>query len=460
MKIMSKVAENRANKQILIIDDNQNNLDSAQMAIGGLYAVVGLRSASQALQFLKKYTPDLILVDMQMPLMNGRELMAKLKENPRTSAIPVVFLSEKKDVVTEAECLELGALDFIRKPFVPSILQSRIEKILGAIEQQKRLSHELNTIRDQAQRDALTGLFNRIYANEVVDRKLRSGRTGALFMIDMDNFKAINDNYGHDAGDRTLKMFADTLRSYTGDNDVACRIGGDEFVVFIDGVTDKMELADRAAGIITDLCEKLEECKFDTNSSVSLGIALAGVDGQDFTQLYNNADKALYFVKMNGKNSFRFFSEDYVSEEKKGAAVLDIRTAGDTLIRSDHEKRYAFAPGMNGFMTIYQYLHRRGGMDMRLLLLDLQPDEGAEPSEDAVKTSADTLESVLKRQLIVSDAYVRYSDCQFLILMRDEGEEAAANMVGSLALEYNSLLPNSRIHVFYETAEVGKGGKK
>ena len=98
---------------------------------------------------------------------------------------------------------------------------------------------------------------------------IEQGVQGALFMIDMDNFKAINDNYGHIAGDTTLKMFADTLREHSSEGDVLCRIGGDELMVFIRDAVSKSLLGNHAADIISDLCYKLEQCKFETNSSVS-----------------------------------------------------------------------------------------------------------------------------------------------------------------------------------------------
>lgn len=110
-------------------------------------------------------------------------------------------------------------------------------------------------------------------------------------------------------------MFADTLRSFSGEDDVICRLGGDEFVVFIKEITSKSKIERRAADIIADLCHKLQKCKFDTNSSVSIGIAQTPEDGTDFNKLYNSADKALYYVKQNGKNPYHFFSDKLQTEK-------------------------------------------------------------------------------------------------------------------------------------------------
>ena len=272
-------------KHILIIDDDRINLDCARMSLSRQYKITATISGRQALQFLAANSPDLILLDLNMPFMDGYEVMKHIKADPRIADIPVVFLSAEKDAVTEARCLELGAVDFLPKPFVPSILLSRLEKIFRSLDQKQELKKELDQIKDKSQRDALTGLWNRAFVAKNVEERLKNGGQGALFMIDMDNFKAINDNYGHDAGDNTLKMFADTLRTYSKDGDIPARIGGDEFVAWINGYVDKETLSRRAGAIIQDLCKKLEDCRFETNSSVSLGVAIYPADGRIYAGL-------------------------------------------------------------------------------------------------------------------------------------------------------------------------------
>ena len=249
-------------KHILIIDDDRINLDCARMSLSRQYKITATISGRQALQFLASNSPDLILLDLNMPFMDGYEVMNRIKADPRIADIPVVFLSAEKDAVTEARCLELGAVDFLPKPFVPSILLSRLEKVFRSLDQNKELQNELDQIKDKSQRDTLTGLWNRAFVAKNVEERIAKGAQGALFMIDMDNFKAINDNYGHDAGDNTLKMFADTLRTYSKDEDIPARVGGDEFIAWIDGYVDKETLSRRAGCIIQDLCKKLEDCRF------------------------------------------------------------------------------------------------------------------------------------------------------------------------------------------------------
>ncbi len=263
-------------KHILIVDDNKANLTSAKMSLADMYKTTAVVSGMQALKFLEKNIPDIILLDINMPEMDGFEVMEKIQEIPDCSNIPIIFLTADNDVETEQKCLDAGAIDFIAKPFVPGIMRSRIGRILELEDLRKSLANrldekikEVSDIKSKSFQDALTGLWNRAYTEEKVSEMLNNGVKGALFMMDMDNFKAINDNYGHIAGDGTLKAFADTLRKYAGEDDVVCRIGGDEFMTFVAYPTSKATLGNHATNIISDMADFLEKSRFETNSSVS-----------------------------------------------------------------------------------------------------------------------------------------------------------------------------------------------
>lgn len=434
-------------KHILIIDDDRINLDCARMSLSRQYKITATISGRQALQFLAANSPDLILLDLNMPFMDGYEVMKHIKADPRIADIPVVFLSAEKDAVTEARCLELGAVDFLPKPFVPSILLSRLEKIFRSLDQRQELKKELDQIKDKSQRDALTGLWNRAFVAKNVEERLGNGGQGALFMIDMDNFKAINDNYGHDAGDNTLKMFADTLRTYSKDGDIPARIGGDEFVAWIDGYVDKETLSRRAGAIIQDLCKKLEDCRFETNSSVSLGVAIYPADGENFTDLYNAADKALYYVKQNGKNSYHFYSDEMVKNDTSGTVNIDY--VHESMRRADGKKG-AYMLDYHGFTYVYNFLSRlseRNEFVSRMLLITLDPDEGYTPGDAEMSRVADVLDQALVSSLRRGDVAANYTTRQVLVMLPGTGEPETLMIAERIRLEYESRLPGCRIRL-------------
>lgn len=301
-------------KTILIVDDNVTNLTAAKSTLIDMYKVIPVTSGAQALKFLEKNTADLILLDIDMPEMNGFELMEILKKSDTLKEIPVMFLTADSDANTEAKCLEMGAHDYISKPFVPIVMCTRIARTLELEDLRRSLAmkldekiKEVSVMKDQSSKDALTGLWNRTYSKEQVDGMISNGTTGSLFMIDMDNFKAINDTYGHQAGDSVLQKFAETMRKYAKEGDILCRIGGDEFVTFVKDITDVETLSEHAGNIIADVLSFVKESNFTTNSSVSIGIAINGKDGDTFDELYSSADKALYHVKINGKSAYHFF---------------------------------------------------------------------------------------------------------------------------------------------------------
>lgn len=165
-----------------------------------------------------------------------------------------------------------------------------------------------DSVQTEGETDDLTGVSKRMYFTERVKHYLREKRQGALFMLDMDNFKYVNDNFGHQMGDEVLRQFADTLKTVLEKEHLICRLGGDEFSVFIVGITKKKELADRAKRIIDGFQERVQIMGLNCNVTCSIGISIYYGNGEaKFENLYENADKALYLVKNSGKNQYKFY---------------------------------------------------------------------------------------------------------------------------------------------------------
>lgn len=456
-------------KHILIVDDNKTNLTSAKLVLNDIYKVTPVISGAQALKFLENNTADLILLDINMPEMDGFEVMEKIKANETWSAIPIIFLTADNDAETESRCLEAGALDFIAKPFVPGVMRSRIGRILELEDLRRSLAdkleqkiQEVSDMKSKSQRDSLTGLFNRSYTEEIVNKLLSSGEKGALFMIDMDNFKAINDNYGHIAGDHTLKMFAETMVKYSKEEDVLCRIGGDEFVMFISGETSKSVLGNKASDIISDLVYKLEECKFETNSSVSIGIAQAPEDGSDFKTIYNAADKALYYVKQNGKNSYHFFSDKNAEENKRFSQSVDLHYLRECMTRID-PGRGAYLMDYESFHHVYNFIRRcveRSKREVQTVLFTINaasPNEILETSETEV--AVELLEQAIFTSLRRVDVSTRYSSRQVIVILLDSNNENGDMVADRVVKCFNKLYTGNKIELSYDIVEMDDNTK-
>ena len=173
-------------------------------------------------------------------------------------------------------------------------------------------------IKDISHKDALTGLWNRGYVESQVNAFLRTRRhVGTFMMLDLDDFKAVNDTYGHLAGDRLLIQFGAILQRLSREEDIVCRFGGDEFAVFLKDLNDAAVVQRKAELYIKTLWETLLEPQGYMTTSVSIGIAMAPQQGNSFVELYQKADKALYYVKQNGKNGYRFYDASLEEERMK-----------------------------------------------------------------------------------------------------------------------------------------------
>ncbi len=450
-------------KHILIVDDNKTNLASARAVLNGVYKVTAVTSGAQALKFLEVNSCDLILLDIKMPEMDGFEVMKRIGENEACGDIPIIFLTADNDAGTESRCLETGAVDFIAKPFVPAVMMSRISRILEMVDMRRQLAEkleqkvkEVSDIKSKARQDALTGLWNRAYTEETVNGLVSGGANGALFMIDMDNFKAINDNYGHIEGDNTLKMFADTMRKYSSDGDVLCRIGGDEFVMFVNGVISKSVLSNLAGDIISDLCAKLEAKKFETNSSVSIGIAQIPEDGTEFGTVYNAADKALYYVKQNGKNSFHFFSEQKAAENSRGSTIVDLKYLREFMSRADSGKG-AYQLDLDNFHHVYNFIRRfieRSGRDVQTVLFTAYSESGAVREQNEIDTALEMLEQAIYTSLRRADVSTRYSSKQIIVLLMDADAEKGGMVANRIIDCFKKIYKGPDIRIEYDIAEM------
>lgn len=448
-------------KNILVVDDDKMNLTTARKVLSENYKVIPAMRGTQALEYLENGDCDMILLDINMPEMDGFELLGRIRELEQCKNIPVIFLTADKDTETETRCFKEGAIDFIAKPFVPAVMRSRIGRALELEDLRRSLAdkleqktREVSDMKSKSSQDALTGLWNRAYTEEAVNELIAQGVEGALLMIDMDNFKAINDNYGHIAGDKTLKMFADTLRTFTTEEDILCRIGGDEFVAFIKGVNSKSEIGNLASDIISDLCYKLEQCKFETNSSVSIGIAQTPEDGEDFNKIYNSADKALYHVKQNGKNSYHFFSDKLQEENKRASKTVDLDYLREVMSRADSGKG-AYLLDFESFHHVYNFIRRfveRNSKDVQTVLFTVVENDTQDLDVTEMELVLELLEKAIYTSLRRSDVSTRYSSRQVIVILMDTNAKNG-DMVAERILDcFYKLYTGRKIQIDYGIA--------
>ena len=451
-------------KTILVVDDDKLNLSAARKVLSGEYKVIPVVRGTQVLSYLENEECDMILLDISMPEMDGFELLRKIRMMENGKDIPVIFLTADNDTETETRCFKEGAIDFIVKPFVPTVMQSRIGRALeleelrrGLADKLEKKTREVSDIRSKSYQDVLTGLWNRAYTENAVNEMISQEKKGALFMLDMDNFKAVNDNYGHIAGDETLKVFAGTLKKFAGEGDILCRIGGDEFMIFVKGVTEKSELSSRAADIISDFQKKFAALSFEIECSVSIGIAQTPEDGLEFNKLYNSADKALYYVKQNGKNAYHFFSDKLQKEKSRAGKIVDLKYINSLMSRVD-DGQGAYFLDIDSFHHVYNFICRfvkRNEKDVQTVLFTVN-EENQEIDVTEMELILETLEKAIYTSLRRSDVSTRYSSKQIVVILMDT-DEVNGSMVADRILDcFYKMYSHQEVQIDYDIACISR----
>lgn len=633
--------------KILLVDDNNVSLSLAKNMLSDKYEIYAVISGEQAIRFLEKKNVNLILLDINMPDMSGFETLKIIREMPELKDIPIIFLTSDSDPETERKCFEMGAFDFIVKPFQKATLRSRVSRTLDLINLQKDLegkllektkqiarislksmmmiantvdkkdplaaehsnnvawfsveiakklgwdtedlynlqnlalihdignigvpeniirkkgkltSDEFDTVKkhttlgknilsdmtvirkaaevaethherfdgkgypnglsgrnipiesriiaiadafdsmtsDRAYRsklsreeileefrkgrgsqfdpqlidvavellsdesfkregaginheeelanesskllanvlssytkttqrshvkDPLTGLWSSSFAMDSINTYLEDKRNNGCFMlVDIDGFSEINDNLGHIVGDSVIKNIAIILSEMMRNDDILCRVGGDEFILFFKNGGNKAFATSKAEEIILYLDDGLKNPISDERISVSIGICLAQSDGKDFATLYNRADKALYLVKENGKHSYHFFTDEEKPVQHKMASTrIDLEYLKKFVSEKDATPG-GFLVEYESFKKIFRFLSRaqkRTSSPIILLLLTLTAEDGSPANSEILESAMLHLKNAITTAIRSGDVTTNYSSSQYLAILME-----------------------------------------
>ena len=289
--------------KLLVVDDQPIHLQVLYRALSGDHQLFMATSGAQALKVLREQQPDLVLLDVVMPDMDGFEVLQTIKTNLDTSGIPVIFVTAHGGDQIETQCLQAGAVDFIPKPVNPSVVRARVKTHLT-------LKFQSDFLRDMAFLDGLTGVSNRRQFDERLPiewgRAQRNGSALTLIMLDVDSFKAYNDHYGHQAGDDCLRQMAAALKTaLRRPADLVARYGGEEFVCLLPDTAfdDGMAMGQRLLNAVKLLAIPHHFSAAEPVVTISLGVATREGLGQDSRASYllSLADAQLYQAKHSGR---------------------------------------------------------------------------------------------------------------------------------------------------------------
>lgn len=301
---------------VLIVDDVEDNLE----ILGDLltfdgYQVETAVSGEAALKRVQASRPDLILLDILMPGMNGFEVCARLKENADTKDIPIIFVSSMVDLESKVKGFKVGGVDYINKPFQHAEVLVRVNTQITMLRLRKNLEEKNKELERLANTDYLTDLYNRRRffqtAEEEISGAIQTGNPVSVTLIDLDYFKRVNDTFGHLVGDQVLIHVAHLIRSFSRENDMVARYGGEEFAILHPSI-DQQD----AYQVTEEIRRNVEATPFmhemnEIGMTLSAGVVdtIACKDFKRVDDVLDKADKALYRAKDAGRNQVVAFNE-------------------------------------------------------------------------------------------------------------------------------------------------------
>jgi diguanylate cyclase (GGDEF)-like protein len=285
--------------RVLVTDDDRDAREALLEVLQPECEVLTAADGEQAVAIVRDEHPDLVLMDLSMPRLDGLAALERLRSDPATAEVPVIFVSARGDASLKARALDLGAVDYLQKPFSNRELRARVERTL-------RLARSQTALRELAQTDPLTGLANlrafRARLEEEVKRARRYRTPLTCVMADMDQLKPVNDELGHTVGDRAIAAVAAVIRDELRETDFGARYGGDEFVLLLPHTA-----ADEGRVLAERICARLRETALEAGGhpvpiGASFGVACLD-DGRDGASeaLVRAADAALYRAKRAGR---------------------------------------------------------------------------------------------------------------------------------------------------------------
>ena len=303
---------------ILIVDDNVTNCEVLQrrLSMQGLSCRTAYDGNTAISEVFKK-TPDLILLDVILPDINGLELLKTFRKEHNAESLPVIMVSAFNDVDSISKCIQLGAQDYLPKPINGTIL---LAKVVAALERKfwrEREKELVDKLHIQATTDQLTGIYNRRVIFEALDEAMENSKQSkdrqfATIMFDIDFFKQVNDNYGHAGGDAVLISFAQLLQSEISSPNIVGRIGGEEFLAILYLSPDEAkEFCAKLIKKINNNIVNFEGTEIKVSSSGGVAFSTETETSADLT---NKADERLYDAKKDGRNRFKLIDSELVGD--------------------------------------------------------------------------------------------------------------------------------------------------
>ncbi|MDY7020467.1 MAG: EAL domain-containing protein, partial [Cyanobacteriota bacterium] len=390
------------NSDILVVDDQPANLHLlSKLLTRKGYEVRQAINGTMALQAVQAKIPQLIMLDIMMPDLDGYEVCSRLKADPKTSEIPIIFLSALDDVFDKVKAFTVGAVDYISKPFQSQEVLARVQHHLALQAVNQKIA-QLNTeleeqVKERTQQleeinakltelafyDELTDLPNRTLFNNCLKEFLQKAEAHpdyqfALLYIDCDRFKVVNDSLGHSVGDCLLAAVAHRLTDALPQVDLLARLGGDEFAILLSHLQDIQPAVQVAEQVTEALSSPFTLQNYDIYVNASIGIALSNPNYTQPQQILRDADAAMYRAKKQGNRYQVFDSAIYHKAVKTFQIETDLRKAIElNELSLNYQPIIELETGkLIGFETLVRWYHSQEGFISPVDFIPLAEENG------------------------------------------------------------------------------------
>jgi diguanylate cyclase (GGDEF)-like protein len=361
---------------VLVVDDDRSTRSALRYALQRSgFAVEEAVDGARALAIIERISPDVILMDAMMPVMDGFTACAKLQETPHGKEIPVLMITALDDNHSIQRAFAAGASDYIPKPINLAVVNQRVKRVVEANRAERYVRH-------LAFNDTLTGLPNRVLFADNLDRAIERaeshGQSLAVLFLDLDRFKFVNDTLGHEIGDRLLKAVAGRIKCCVRSTDCVARLGGDEFTVLLDDLSVPALAANAAQKICRSLASPFEIDGQDIYVSTSIGISIYPADGTDVSTLLRRADTAMYRAK-RGSGGYQFYEagmEASISEHLRMDSSLRRALERNELLVYYQPKADTSSGRITGMEALVRWKHPVRGMISPLEFIPLAEETG------------------------------------------------------------------------------------
>lgn len=311
---------------MLITDDLDINRDVLKEMFKSDFNVLEAEDGRECMEMIRQYGEQIqiLLLDLQMPVMSGLEVLELRASDPVFREIPVIVITINDEIRDQMAAFQLGATDYITKPFIREIVIYRINNVLSSKKRVDEIVREKETLQIKTELDLMTGLYNKVTAEHLIGSILaENNKLNAMMIIDIDNFKQVNDFEGHLVGDHTIRIIADLISGHFRKTDVVGRVGGDEFIVFMVDLPSE-ELARNKADELAALLRYKPNITLPANVSISIGLVVTERRPYQYEPLFQMADEALYTAKRNGKGQYAEYGKEIIKSRRRegGMAAL------------------------------------------------------------------------------------------------------------------------------------------